>query len=338
MTMPPKADGRDVLAIIPCLNEAAHLAGLLENLLGECALPEMLIVVADGGSTDGSRDIVHDFSARYSRVRLLENAKRIQSAGVNLAAETYGAGRKWIVRLDGHSRYSADFVTRLIETAQRERADSVVVPMHAQGVGCFQKAAATAQNSRIGTGGAAHRMRGQSGWVDHGHHALFRLDTFLGLGGYNESFTHNEDAEFDVRLVRSGGMIWLEDSLVIEYYPRSTAISLLKQYYRYGAGRAKTTMLHNNKLKLRQILPLCVAPAVVGSPLGWLLWPLAVPAAVWAAGCLLSGVVVGLSGGGGCGMLSGVPAMIMQLGWSFGFIRQLFRPRPSAAEFVTCAQ
>ena len=45
----------------------------------------------------------------------------------------------------------------LVEAATATRAESVVVPMRTVGESCFQIAAATAQNSRIGAGGSAHR-------------------------------------------------------------------------------------------------------------------------------------------------------------------------------------
>ena len=39
-------------------------------------------------------------------------------------------------------------------------------------------------------------------WADHGHHALMRISAFRAVGGYDESFSHNEDAELDYRLGR----------------------------------------------------------------------------------------------------------------------------------------
>ena len=317
------------LIVIPCLNEARHLPGLL-TVLGQEA-PTALIVVADGGSTDGSPDIVRDFAARGAQVRLMENPRRIQSAGVNLAARRFGAEREWMIRVDAHCGYGPGFLTGLLAAADRTGATSVVVPMATEGETCFQKACAAAQNSVLGTGGSAHRRLGEGQFVDHGHHALFRLEAFLAAGGYDETFSHNEDAELDARLVEAGARIWLEPAAAIVYYPRRTPAALFRQYIKYGEGRARTIQRHRPKLKVRQMLPLVVAPAVLVALAGFAWWPLALPALMWAALCLGFGVLLGVRQRSACAALAGVAAMIMHFAWSAGFLHQMLLGRRPGA-------
>jgi succinoglycan biosynthesis protein ExoA len=197
------------------------------------------------------------------------------------------------------------------------------VAMKSEGIGCFQRAAAAAQNSVLGTGGAAHRRAGEEGFVDHGHHALFDLRRFLAVGGYDDGLSHNEDAEFDVRLARAGGMIWLTRKVAVVYFPRSHPAALYSQYVNYGRGRARTLLQHRIRPKVRQLLPACVLPAIVALPLApWI--PLVVgPAFAWSASCLLSGVVLGLQQGRRCAFASGLAAMVIHLGWSIGFWREV---------------
>jgi succinoglycan biosynthesis protein ExoA len=319
------------LVVVPCLNEAATLDALLWGLLSDPAASEGLIVVCDGGSTDGSREIVMRVAEARPQVRLLDNPQRLQSAGVNLAAQTFGADFDWIVRIDAHADYPDRYVSGLIAEAEARGASSVVTPMLSVGETCFQRAAAAAQNSRLGTGGAAHRRVGAGGWVDHGHHALFRSDAFLGLGGYDETFSHNEDAEYDLRLAASGGRIWLADALAIGYHPRRTPGALFRQYVNHGKGRARTVRKHGARLKPRQMAPLAIAPAVVLALASPWFWPAALPAALWAGGCLGFGAYLGLKARDPCAALSGVAAMIAHLGWSIGFWRQfVFGPAPAA--------
>ncbi|MFD2578382.1 glycosyltransferase [Novosphingobium colocasiae] len=155
----------DVLVVIPCLNEEAHLPRLLDGLLRHAR--GETIVVADGGSTDRSRRIVADLARRSSRLHLLDNPAKLQSAAVNLAARRFGAGARWLVRIDAHCDYPDDYVGALLAAAMARRATSVVVPMVSVGRGCFQRAAAAAQNSVLGTGGSPHRHlgRGGNGWI-----------------------------------------------------------------------------------------------------------------------------------------------------------------------------
>ncbi len=315
----------DVLIVVPCLNEAAALPGLLRQQLTEN--PDRMIVVADGGSTDGSRELVERLAESHAQLVLLDNPARLQSAGVNLAMRRHGAGVRWLVRMDAHCDYPPGYVDGLLAAAAARDATSVVVPMISRGIGCFQIAAATAQNSRLGTGGSAHRHVGEGQWIDHGHHALMDAALFGRVGGYREDWSHNEDAELDLRLLAVGGRIWLEPSLALHYHPRATPGALTRQYWRYGQGRARTLLHHARRPKLRQLLPLLpplAALMAVAAP--W--WPpLALPLVAWAALCLGSGMVVGARAGGRCAMASGVAAALMQLAWGAGFVRQLLRRR-----------
>lgn len=330
-------DGK-VVAIVPCLNEAAHIEGVLDQLLRDPALQGSLVVVADGGSQDGTREIVHAYAERDGRVRLLPNPKKLQSAGVNLAAERFGADAGWIIRIDAHAGYPEAYVSTLLRVAGEQGADSVVVSMDTQGRGCFQKAAAAAQNSALGAGGSSHRRLGVSGWVDHGHHALFRREAFVAVGGYDETFSHNEDAELDVRLAARGARIWLTDQAALVYYPRSTPQALWRQYLNYGRGRARTVLKHRMRLKPRQAAPLAVAPAAVLALAAPVHPIFAVPALLWISACLGVGLLVGAKNRSVCACGSGVAAMVMHLAWSLGFWRQLFAGRRAAPAASDVAQ
>src|SRR5579872_6105144 len=94
-----------VLVVIPCLNEEASIAGVVNAALRERRDLSMLVVVADGGSTDGTRNIVTQLAATTPNVRLMDNPLRLQSAGVNRAAELFGENYRWMARMDAHARY-----------------------------------------------------------------------------------------------------------------------------------------------------------------------------------------------------------------------------------------
>jgi succinoglycan biosynthesis protein ExoA len=323
-----------VLAVVPCLNERAHIDKLLSTLLADSAELDLTIVVADGGSTDGTQEIVESIAATEPRVHLIHNEKRIQSAGVNLAVREFGRGRHWLARIDAHAAYPKDFVSTLIYEARRTGASSVVVAMRSEGETCFQRAAAVAQNSVLGTGGAAHRRSGDEGFVDHGHHALFDLKQFESVGGYDDALSHNEDAEFDIRLTRAGGRIWLTRAIEVTYFPRSHPAALYRQYVNYGRGRARTLLNHRMRPKMRQFLPACVLPTVLAAAVSpWI--PLALgPAALWSASCLVSGVVLALRERQRCAVASGIAAMIIHLGWSVGFWREVVFGRRRSHEMA----
>lgn len=328
-TMTDMPSAGPCMVLIPCLNEAAHIEALIGRLAPSAERLDLRIVVVDGGSSDGTPDIVEKIVAANPRVRLLSNPKRIQSAAINLAVEKFGDGFASFIRIDAHGDYPSDYCDRLIEEAERTGADSVVVSMVTEGSSPFQKATAIAQNSVLGNGGSPHRHGAEGHWTDHGHHALMRVAPFRAVGGYDESFSHNEDAEFDYRLRAAGYRIWMTDRTFMVYYPRSSVRALFRQYLGYGRGRARNILKHRAMPKLRQMLPLMVAPVVVGASLALLNWAALVPAGLWAAACLGYGVWLAVGQRNPYGPLAAVSAMIMHLAWSAGFWLQLldFRKR-----------
>jgi succinoglycan biosynthesis protein ExoA len=315
-------DARTLL-VIPCLNEAATIEPLLRKLHAQRGAMDTLIVVADGGSRDGTPEIVGSLMSEIPDVLLLANPKRIQSAAINLAVDRFGDNRDYLIRIDAHGDYPDDYCRTLIEEAIEMNADSVVVGMETVGFGPFQKATAIAQNSKLGNGGSKHRAGGGGEWVDHGHHALMRIEAFRSVGGYDENFSHNEDAELDFRLRAAGFRIWMTGKTYMTYYPRSSASALFKQYLAYGRGRAKNLMKHRSVPKLRQAIPLAVAPVVVGAVLALIYWWAAVPLVIWAAACLGYGFWMAVGQKNPYGPLASLSAMIMHFAWSAGFWLEL---------------
>jgi len=316
-----------VSIVMPALNEEAYISAAIRSILprGEDDLDYELLVV-DGGSTDGTWAIVEEMRKSDPRIRIIANARRIQSSAVNIAAEHADARSSYLVRADCHAKYPQGFVKRCIDLIGDKEAASLVVSMHTRGTTCLQRAIAAAQNSRLGNGGSPHRLQGRSGYVDHGHHAAIDRRMFLELGGYDETFSHNEDAEFDTRLVRAGGKIYLDGEVRIDYYPRATFGSLARQYFNFGWGRANTLLKHRARPKLRQLLPVgafmfCVPPLLL-SPLDA---RLAAPGSVYGGACLLWGLALAIRHKDQCLVASGAAAMVMHMTWAVGFLYRLGR-------------
>jgi succinoglycan biosynthesis protein ExoA len=321
--------------VIPCLNEEDHIESTIAHFTAEPTNIVGKIVVVDGGSTDHTLKIVQQCALGDGRVVSIKNDRRIQSSGINRAVELYGDLAPFIVRVDAHADYPRDFCKTLLEAQKRTGADSVVVSMIAKGEVCFQVAAAAAQNSRLGNGGSAHRRLTEGRFIDHGHHALISVKAFRAVGGYDENFSHNEDAELDLRLVAAGCRIYLCAGADIVYYPRKSPISLFKQYRNFGRGRAMTVLKHRARPKMRQVLPVTIGPVAAASLLWWVAPPLAIPAVAWAAVCLIYGMLLGIREKDGCACGAGIAAMLMHLGFSVGFIARVLkqgvagRSRPS---------
>ncbi|WP_085315225.1 glycosyltransferase family 2 protein [Derxia lacustris] len=327
---------RSILVVIPTLNEARTIEGVIDSLLADPPAGARLdLVVADGGSNDGTQEIVARLAASRPALRLLHNPRRLQSAAVNLAARLHGSAAEVLVRCDAHAIYPAGFLRQLIDSLDRSGADAVVVPMDSTGDNCVQRAVAWVSDTVVGSGGSAHRGGRRSGFVDHGHHAAFRMHSFVRAGGYDETYTHNEDAELDCRQRALGSRIWLDADIRLAYHPRATLRALWRQYFNYGRGRSRTVRRHPGSWRPRQLavpanLALCIAgvalaplqPATLVLPvayLGALLW-----ASIWIAVARRSL----------CGLLAGPAAFVMHNAWALGFFNGMItvREKPWSVE------
>ena len=310
------------IVVIPCLNEVDHIKGLLGSL---SYLRNVKIIVADGGSTDGTQDVTLEAIADNANIILLHNPKKIQSAAINLAVETYAGDAKYLVRLDAHGEYPDNFVIDLVDDAERQSADSVVVSMDTVGKTEFQKSVAVAQNSKLGNGGSDHRNDNKEGkWIEHGHHALMRIEAFQNIGGYDETFVANEDAELDFRLTKAGYKIWLTGRTNMTYFPRDSLSGLYVQYYRYGVGRASNVLKHNQIPKIRQMIPLSVFPCLLLVLLTVIHPIFAIPFFGWLSICIGYGVLLAIQNNKLNIFQPGIIAATMHMGWSIGFCRKLF--------------
>jgi succinoglycan biosynthesis protein ExoA len=311
-----------VLVVIPTLNEARVIEAVLADLRDGLPADRVVrFVVADGGSSDGTPDIIHRLARSKPELQLLHNPKRLQSAGVNLAVQAFGADADVLIRCDAHARYPSGYIRSLVNSLDANDADALVVPMDSLGDTCLRMAIAWVSNSIIGSGGSSHRGGRVSGFVDHGHHAAFRMASFVRAGGYDETFSHNEDAELDCRQRALGSRIFLDSNIRLAYYPRGTLGGLWRQYFNYGRGRSRTVRKHPGSLRLRQLAVPVYVSLIVLALLGSAWWPvlLAFPA-IYLCALVVASLSLVAKHHSVCGLLAGVCACVMHVAWAAGFV------------------
>jgi glycosyltransferase involved in cell wall biosynthesis len=243
-----------VSIVMPCLDEARYIEPCLRSVLAQDYPRDRLeVIVADGGSTDGTRAILARLAAEDPRVVVVDNPRRIQAAGMNEGIRR--AGGDVIVRMDVHCEYASDYVRRCVEALERTGADNVGGAQRARGATRFQRALCAALDSPLGVGGARYRSGEHEGYVDTVFLGAFRRRVFERVGLYDPGAVTNEDAELNQRIVAAGGRVWLSRAIVVHYYPRDSFRALAKQYFRYGRGRARTVLKHRELLTVRPVLP-----------------------------------------------------------------------------------
>src|SRR5438445_13100449 len=119
--------------IIPCRNESQYIRGFLDSLLAQDLEPEweIEVLVADGMSDDGTREVLCQYAAETPQVRIIDNPGRIVSTGLNAAIRE--AAGDIIIRMDAHTIYARDYVCECVQALAKSGADNVGGPWIAEG-------------------------------------------------------------------------------------------------------------------------------------------------------------------------------------------------------------
>lgn len=234
---------------LPTLNEEAHIGQCLEAVRAQTYGEVIEVLVADGGSTDRTRDIVTTCTDK--RVRLLDNPRRIRPAGLNVALAA--ATGEIFVRVDARTTIEPDYVECCVEALERTEAAMVGGPLRYRASTPVERGVRAAMASRLGAGPAPFRREETEGrYVDTVYLGAFRLDTIRALGGYDEWFGGNEDAELAFRAQQAGG-VYLDPAIRSSYAVREGLRPLWRQFRRYGKARAVTIRKHPSSLSIRQL-------------------------------------------------------------------------------------
>jgi succinoglycan biosynthesis protein ExoA len=283
-----------VTIIMPIRNEAAFIKRSLASVLAQDYPPNrMEVLIVDGKSTDGTRDIVTNLKIRNpkrcpepvegSEICILDNPARIVPTALNIGLQ-HACGSV-IIRVDGHCEIAPDYVRRCVEVLQEIGADCVGGPMVTVGETWMAQAVALAQSSSFGVGGVAFRTgRTNPGYVDTLAFGAYRREVFEQIGGFDEQLVRNQDDEFNYRLLKAGGRIWLDPSIHSVYHSRASLRSLWRQYFQYGYWKVRVMQKHPRQMHLRQFVPPTFVAALLGS---------ALLATFTVVGCLLLTLIAG---------------------------------------------
>lgn len=323
-----------VSVVVPVFNEALHISKCLESVRRQSYPAELIeIIVADGGSSDETRRLVAEMATNDPRIRLVDNPRRNQAAGLNIAiGESQG---QVIARLDGHAEWPAEHLERCVRLLQVTEADSVGGTMDAVGTSSFTDAVACATTSPFGVGGARYRYATQVQEVDTVWLGCFRREALDRVGPFDERFPPHEDYELNHRIRATGGRILFSPDLPTRYWVRTSWTALARQYFRYGRAKARVAREVRGVLRPYHLAPPALVALLILAA-GALLVPSWRPVAAWifagyALLCLGAGLVA--SRGRPPLVMIQTPAVlaVLHVSWGAGFWAGLVSPRPKEA-------
>jgi glycosyltransferase involved in cell wall biosynthesis len=268
-----------VTVVMPVRNEERYIERSLGAVLAQDYPAEFMeVLVADGGSTDRTRELVERLGAGRG-VRIIDNPRGIVAPGLNAAvAEARG---EIVVRVDGHCEIAPGHVRKAVHYLRTsgEEVAGVGGPVETVGETPLARAIAVAMSSRFGAGGSAFRTGvDEPVFADTVPFPAYPRRVLEEAGPFDEELVRNQDDEYNYRLRRAGKKLLLAPDLRSRYYSRADLASLWRQYFQYGYWKVRVMRKHPLQMRARQVgPPLFVVALVLGAATapwsGWgLLW------------------------------------------------------------------
>jgi succinoglycan biosynthesis protein ExoA len=260
-----------VSVVIPCRDERNHIESCLRSILAQVPPPGGFeIIVADGMSGDGTREILKRLAAEDPRVRVIDNPGRIVSTGLNAAIRV--AQGRIIIRMDVHTEYASDYICQCLAVLQETSADNVGGPWIAKAGRLVGRAIAAAFQSPFSVGDSHGHNASYEGTLDTVYLGCWQRELFDKIGHFDEELVRNQDDEFNLRLLRAGGKIWQSPRIRSWYRPRESLRALFRQYMQYGYWKVRVIQKHRMPTSVRHLIPASFVLLLTALPLVSLAW------------------------------------------------------------------
>ena len=241
--------------IAPIRNESSFIERMIKSIINQNNNFDYEIIVADGMSTDGTRNIINRLMKTVNEIKLIDNPEKIVSTGFNRALSI--SRGDYIIRIDGHAELAVDFLKNSLKELKTTNADCVGGPIINISTGIIGNAIAISQQSKFGVGGVAFRENISIGkYVDTLAFGAYKRNVFKKIGGYDIELLRNQDDEFNFRMLQKDLKIWLHPSIKSYYYPKSSIQKLFKQYFQYGFFKIRVFQKRSGAASLRHFVPL----------------------------------------------------------------------------------
>lgn len=247
-----------VTIICPSYNEENYIQNCIDSILNQDYPADLLqFLIVDGLSTDKTKSIVQENSLKHKNIQYIENKHKFVPQALNLGIEN--AKGDVIIRIDAHCVYPSNYVSLLVEKLYELNADNVggVWVTLPSSNSTISLAIAIGSSHIFGVGASKHKI-GASTIIetDTVPFGCYRREVFDKIGLFDTDLIRNQDDEFNARLIKNGGKIFLIPQLKINYFARKNLNKMNTMYFQYGLFKP----LVNKKLKgaatIRQFFPL----------------------------------------------------------------------------------
>lgn len=246
---------KKVSVVIPCRNEEDFILRCLDSVFNSDYPAELIeVLVCDGNSSDKTPALVQEYARQKKGVHYLVNEKITTPFALNLGVTNSQA--EVIIILGAHTELATNYISECVAVLnQMPDVWCVGGVLHNVSSDELTASVSLAMSSPFGVGNAHFRTGAKDGYVDTVAFGAYRKEVFEKIGVFDEELARNQDDEFNFRLLKNGGKIWLTTATSATYYVRSSFQKLFKQYLQYGYWKVYVNKKHKSITTLRQLVP-----------------------------------------------------------------------------------
>jgi succinoglycan biosynthesis protein ExoA len=257
-----------VSVIMAVRNEARSIRNAVSSVLDQDVDGiDLELLVVDGRSDDGSREVLQEIAATEPRLRVLDNPHRLTPHAFNIGLRE--ATGEYVCIFGSHTSYDRDYVAVCLDELERHGAvgssGRVLIEPADESVGA--QLVVWMLNSSFASSGRSFRTAPE-GFADSIAYPLFRKDALLELGGYNERLARNQDNDMNQRLRAAGHRLYLTWRTTSRYRAQPGPTALMRYAYRNGYWNYMTVAENPRAMRARHFTPLAFVAGVAGSMLG----------------------------------------------------------------------
>lgn len=243
---------RTFSVVVPVYNEEKYIEQCLSSIENaDCQADRLEVLVVDGMSDDATRRITQEYEKSYPSIQLLDNPERITSQAINIGFDR--SANDVIILLSGHSWIPSDFFEKIDEAFDERAPDADVVGgvMVPEPTGYFESSVTGALTSSLGS--SSTRFRPTEGHVETVNYGAYRREVISDVGGMDVTLPRAQDYEYNRRVREHGYCIYQYPEIRVMYSPRSSPVTLAKQYFGNGYWKARVLEQYDSHPRLTHL-------------------------------------------------------------------------------------
>ena len=244
-----------VSIVMPIKNEADYIVESIKRI-NEQLYPKtkIEILIVDGGSTDGTLNIVLQLLEQDERIRLYGDKGINCPQAMNIGIKK--ARGQIVAKIDGHGYLNKEFIQIAVKCLLKDVnlgcVGGQVIPLSRTNI---EKSNSYARFSKFGVGAGIYTTRNTVHEIDTVQCGVYRKRDIVRAGMFDSNLQYGEDEEANYRLALLGKKILYHPDMKYYYFIRPSFKGLLKQYFNYGVARAKVIKKHPHFFNFKHVIP-----------------------------------------------------------------------------------